>query len=204
MTLHNLVLAAALVGRRPVIPTVPCEFVRAVQSQSSEQSRTSRFGISHAGFVTSGTAAAPVCHLAPATWRHTGAGECHHGRVLHQADFDEFKRGVPQARAPTTSHHATTARHASARRRACHASPPRRTVPQAEAIKEFPPGVTFRPSPPGHDAPEVEAEAAAAEGAGRAAGRGAAEDTLQMLESMVRLCSEASLHADEPLLEYHG
>ena len=56
----------------------------------------------------------------------------------------------------------------------------------------------LEPLPPRPEAPEVETFA------GRTVGRDAGEDTLQVLESIMRLCSEASLHADAPLLEFHG
>ena len=61
---HNLVIAAVLLGRRPVIPTVPCELIKAVQPEQGLSDR-SRFGVSHPGVVVTGPAEQPTCHLAP-------------------------------------------------------------------------------------------------------------------------------------------
>ena len=96
---HNLVTAAALLGRVPVIPQVPCELIRAVQSLANHNTERSRFGISHAAVVVTGAdPAAPVCHLAPGTWRPGGPDQCYHTAAMGQFDLPRFVgslRGAP-------------------------------------------------------------------------------------------------------------
>ena len=82
---------AALVDRKPVIPTVPCRFILATQ-QRVAPSATSRFGISHPSIVATGSKDNPVCHLAPGTWRPGGPDQCYHNRILSQFDYDRLAR----------------------------------------------------------------------------------------------------------------
>ena len=208
MRMHVVqVLAAALLGRRAVIPAVPCEFVRAVQG-GGHQSSISRFGISHAAFVTSGPANVPTCHVAPATWRHTPAGECHHNRVLHQFDLDRWR-----------SH--------AASRLGAGAFADGTVLPPLPGVAYFPAGAAVAAGgggasggaagggAPARGATGVEDAAAAAEpfvGAGRTAaaqGVGGLNQTevrevQGMLAGLRRLCHEAAAHTDAPLLELRG
>ena len=94
--IHNLVTVAGLLGRRPVIPQVPCSFVRAVQSPELWSVPKSRFGICHAGVVATGPPEEPTCHLTPGTWRPGGPDQCYHNAVMFQFDFARFlaHRGV--------------------------------------------------------------------------------------------------------------
>ena len=55
-----MVLLATLLDRRPVIPQVPCEFIRAVQPRSGVPASRSRFGVSHPSVVVTGTPEAPL------------------------------------------------------------------------------------------------------------------------------------------------
>ena len=96
---HNLVTVAALIGRKPVIPQVPCSFVRNVQSAHLHTVPTSRFGICHASVVTTGPADQPTCHLTPGTWRPGGPDQCYHSAIMSQFDLPRFLeahgRGAP-------------------------------------------------------------------------------------------------------------
>lgn len=87
---HNLVTVAALLGRKPVIPQVPCSFVRNVQSAHLHTVPTSRFGICHASVVATGPAGQPTCHLTPGTWRPGGPDQCYHSAVMSQFDLPRF------------------------------------------------------------------------------------------------------------------
>ena len=62
---HNLVLLAALLGRKPVMPLVPCELIRAIQPVLGVPVARSRFGVSHPSVVTTGRAGQEMCHLSP-------------------------------------------------------------------------------------------------------------------------------------------
>ena len=85
---HNLVTVALLLGRRPVIPEVPCSFIRAIQPRkSSNPSERARFGINHPSVIVTGSADAPTCHLTPGTWRPGGPDQCYHNKVMHEFDF---------------------------------------------------------------------------------------------------------------------
>ena len=96
--IHNLVTIAALIKRKPVIPQVPCEYIRTVQQrQSSTPSGRSRFGVSHPSVVVTGTKDKPICHLAPGTWRPGGPDQCYHNRIMSQFDYDDFLR-TPKVR----------------------------------------------------------------------------------------------------------
>ena len=91
-TVHNLVTVAGLLRRKPVMPRVPCELVKAFQSRELPNTKRSRFGICHAAVVATGPSAAPTCHLAPGTWRPGGPDQCYHNAVMFGFDFDEFLR----------------------------------------------------------------------------------------------------------------
>ena len=95
--IHNLVTAAALLGRRPVIPQVPCDFVRAVQSPELWSAPKSRFGLCHAAIVATGPPDAPTCHLTPGTWRPGGPDQCYHNAVMSHFDFLRFAAARPTA-----------------------------------------------------------------------------------------------------------
>ena len=214
-TTHMMqVLAAALLGRRAVIPAVPCEFVRAVQG-GGHQSTISRFGISHAAFVTSGPADAPTCHVAPATWRHTPAGECHHNRVLHQFDLDRWRTyaasrlGADALADGTLPGVAYQPAGATATAGVAGAAGVTGAAGAAGVAGAAGGGAAAG------GAAGVEDAAAAAEplvGGGRAAaaqgvgGRNQSEvrQVQGMLEGLRRLCCEAAAHADAPLLELRG
>ena len=99
---HNLATIAALLGRLPVIPQVPCSYVKAVQQRVlSTPSGRSRFGVSHPSVVATGTPEKPVCHLAPGTWRPGGPDQCYHNRIMSQFDYDDWTQSdaFPQAKA---------------------------------------------------------------------------------------------------------
>ena len=107
---HNLVLIASLLGRRPVIPQVPCDFIRAVQPPRGVPSDRSRFGISHPSVVVTGTATAPQCHLTPGTWRPGAPDQCYHSWAMAQFDFSDFLaspsvKGAPNASLPVAPPH---------------------------------------------------------------------------------------------------
>lgn len=89
--IHNLVTVAALVDRLPVIPRVPCAFIRATQ-QRVAPSKRSRFGVSHPSVVATGTKEEPMCNLAPGTWRPGGPGQCYHDRMMSQFDYEHFAK----------------------------------------------------------------------------------------------------------------
>ncbi|KAL1525165.1 hypothetical protein AB1Y20_020036 [Prymnesium parvum] len=88
--LHNLVLVAALLGRKPVIPSVPCSLIEAVQPTVGVPVERSRFGVSHPSVVATGAAAQPRCHVSAGTWRPGGPDQCYHSSVMHSFDFDRF------------------------------------------------------------------------------------------------------------------
>jgi hypothetical protein len=52
--IHNLATLAFLIQRKPVIPRVPCDFVRAVTHPSDASAARSRFGLHHAAIVVTG------------------------------------------------------------------------------------------------------------------------------------------------------
>ncbi|KAL3919280.1 MAG: hypothetical protein SGPRY_005689 [Prymnesium sp.] len=87
---HNLVVVAGLLDRKPVLPAVPCSLIAAVQPTGGVPVRRSRFGISHPSVVATGTARQPICNLSPGTWRPGGPDQCYHNRVMHSFDFDKF------------------------------------------------------------------------------------------------------------------
>ena len=95
--IHNLVTAAALLGRRPVMPQVPCDFVRAVQSPELWSVPKSRFGLNHAAIVATGPPDAPTCHLTPGTWRPGGPDQCYHNAVMSHFDYVRFASARPAA-----------------------------------------------------------------------------------------------------------
>jgi len=89
--IHNLVTIAALLERKPVIPDVPCEYIRTVQQRAaSTPVHRSRFGVSHPSIVVTGPKDKPVCRLAPGTWRPGGPDQCYHNRIMSQFDYDDF------------------------------------------------------------------------------------------------------------------
>jgi hypothetical protein len=107
---HNLVLLASLLGRRPVIPQVPCDFIRAVQPPRGVPSDRSRFGVSHPSVVVTGTATAPQCHLTPGTWRPGAPDQCYHSWAMAQFDFSDYLaspsvKGAPNASLPVAPPH---------------------------------------------------------------------------------------------------
>jgi len=87
---HNLVTVAALLGRRPMIPAVPCEFITAIQPTVGVPVSRSRFGVSHPSVVAVGKSGNPTCHLSPGTWRPGGPDQCYHNWVMHEFDYDRF------------------------------------------------------------------------------------------------------------------
>ena len=87
---HNLVTVAALLHRKPVLPAIPCELVRAVQSRDVPNQKRSRFGLCHASVIATGPSDAPVCHLAPGTWRPGGPDQCYHNAIMSDFDFGAF------------------------------------------------------------------------------------------------------------------
>ena len=89
--------AAALLGRRPVIPQVPCSFVRAVQSPELWSAPKSRFGLCHAAVVATGPPDAPTCHLTPGTWRPGGPDQCYHNAIMSHFDYVRFAAALPAA-----------------------------------------------------------------------------------------------------------
>ena len=67
--LHNLFTVAALVGRLPVVPRVPCHFIETVQEITPETpADRSRFGVTDASVMAGGERDAPMCQLMPAAW----------------------------------------------------------------------------------------------------------------------------------------
>ena len=96
-------LLAALLGRRPVIPQVPCSFVRAVQSPELWSVPKSRFGICHAGVVATGPPEEPTCHLTPGTWRPGGPDQCYHSWAMAEFDFARYLARAPRRAAPNGS-----------------------------------------------------------------------------------------------------
>ena len=95
--LHNLVTVAALVGRTPVIPKVPCEFLFAVQRTASQlgdaaddaTSASSNFRLNRMDFdVMTGGDQQPVCRPAPG---HAD-GTCTARHAMSDFDFVDFSR----------------------------------------------------------------------------------------------------------------
>ena len=95
--LHNLVTVAALVGRTPVIPTVPCEFLFAVQRTASQvgdatddaTSASSNFRLNRMDFdVMTDASQQPVCRPAPG---HAD-GTCTARHAMSDFDFADFSR----------------------------------------------------------------------------------------------------------------
>jgi len=86
---HNLVLVAALINRRPAIPRWPCDFVAAVQPLVGHTS-ASRAGVCHPSVIVTGPADAPQCHLAPGTWRPGGPDQCYHSWSMSDFDYTRF------------------------------------------------------------------------------------------------------------------
>ena len=103
--IHNLVLVAALLGRRPVIPQVPCAFVRAVQPKSGNPAARSRFGVSHPSVVVTGSAEGSdeQCHVTAGTWRPGAPDQCYHSWAMAQFDFRRFLGSAPLAGASNVS-----------------------------------------------------------------------------------------------------
>ena len=95
---HNLVTVAGLIGRKPVLPHVPCDFVRAVQSPEQPNRKRSRFGVCHAAVVATGSAEKTTCQLAPGTWRPGGPDQCYQNAVMFGFDFGRFVQ-LPSVRA---------------------------------------------------------------------------------------------------------
>jgi len=91
--LHNLATAAALLGRRPLIPTVPCDFVRAVQPKRPVPTDRSRLGLILPSVVATGPAHAPTCHLGPA--EYSGAHQCTHAHAMSAFDLGALLRAQP-------------------------------------------------------------------------------------------------------------
>jgi len=83
--LHNLVTLAFLIGRKPVIPRVPCDLVRALTHPTDGSASRSRFGLHHHAVVVTGQTD-PVCHLMPGTWRPGASDQCY--QTVAMADFD--------------------------------------------------------------------------------------------------------------------
>ena len=102
--IHNLVVVAALVGRRPAMPTWPCEFVRQMQppAQYSASDRA-RFGVAHPIVLAEGRPGAPTCHLSPGTWRPGGPDQCYHNWAMADFDFRAFLSTPPLAGQPNGS-----------------------------------------------------------------------------------------------------
>ncbi|KAL1511963.1 hypothetical protein AB1Y20_005243 [Prymnesium parvum] len=92
---HNLVSVAALLGRTPALPEVPCAFVQRIQPRHNPNLPRSRFGIAHPAFVVVG-ATTPTCYMAPAQYRH--GPQCNHDRVMHPFDLQRFARSVDPRR----------------------------------------------------------------------------------------------------------
>jgi len=89
--IHNLVTVSALIGRTPVIPNVPCGFVKTVQQRpDTTPSDSARQGVSHPSIVLTGPKDSATCHLAPGTWRPGGPDQCYHNRILSQFDYERF------------------------------------------------------------------------------------------------------------------
>lgn len=97
---HNLVTLAILIGRKPVLPRVPCEFIRAVTPSNDWRAPLSRFGIHHPGIVVTGGegGAEPQCHMSPGTWRWEGPGQCYHDSMISDVDYAAFVAGLHGAR----------------------------------------------------------------------------------------------------------
>ncbi|KAL1507134.1 hypothetical protein AB1Y20_007987 [Prymnesium parvum] len=136
--IHNLATIAALLARKPVIPQVPCELVRTVQSRELSNTKRSRFGICHAAVVATGPSDAPVCHLTPGTWRPGGPDQCYHNAVMHQFDFHRFT-AQPYVRrngsvAYATPHRAADATRLTYRRGALPLAPLRQLCRRAAAL----------------------------------------------------------------------
>ena len=91
--LHNLATAAALLGRRPLIPTVPCDFLRAVQPKRPVPTDRSRLGLILPSVVATGPTHAPTCHLAPA--EYSGSRQCTHAHAMSAFDLAALLRAQP-------------------------------------------------------------------------------------------------------------
>ena len=98
--LHNLATAAALLGRRPLIPSVPCEFVRAVQPRRPDKDGEARFGLLLPSVVATGPADAPVCHLAPPQYRMYSGQQCWHSWITHDFDLPALLAVQPAPQPP--------------------------------------------------------------------------------------------------------
>ena len=89
--LHHLMTVAALIGRRPLIPELPCTFYRTANARwlsKKPGSTTNRHGISLPDIVAVGEAPAPRCLLLP------GGGTC--STPLHP-----FEMSVPAGTHPS-------------------------------------------------------------------------------------------------------
>ena len=78
---HNLVTVAALLGRKPAIPEVPCAFMRAVQPLRNPNRERSRFGVAHPAVVVSGTPDHQRCFFTPAKWGNDNNHQCNHDKA---------------------------------------------------------------------------------------------------------------------------
>ena len=95
--LHNLATTAALLGRRPLLPAVPCAFLRAVQPgrQERERAARSRLGLLLPSVVPTGPAAAPSCHLAPAEYKEYQALQCWPSYAMAAFDLPTLLHAQP-------------------------------------------------------------------------------------------------------------
>ena len=88
--LHDLVVAAALLGRRPVIPQIECStFLRT----SSGEKDGYRYGVALPEFAAVG-AFPGMCRPFP------GGSECSSAEVMHHFDFERFERSSAAGQPP--------------------------------------------------------------------------------------------------------
>ena len=114
--LHNLVTVAALIGRRPAIPEVPCAFMRAIQPARNPNLPKARFGLAHPAVVVQGTPEQPICYFSPAKWQNDNNYQCNHDKAMHPFDFTRFVRRHASPAAGTATNgtlHAPAARQGS-------------------------------------------------------------------------------------------
>lgn len=93
--MHHLVTLASLLGRRPLVPELPCAFFRAANANWLARRRRrseSRYGLSLPDIVAVGPPSSPRCYLFP------GGGTCFH--TLEP--FDMQAPPPPAAGAPPT------------------------------------------------------------------------------------------------------
>ena len=93
--LHDLVVAASLTGRRPVMPTLPCDFLQ------SKRDDIYLHRVPWPDVVAVGPPHKARCHLFP------GGAECRHTDVMHGFDFTHFRKEVAamEAQGKHTSAH---------------------------------------------------------------------------------------------------